>query len=64
MKFIILTILAALAAALSGCESMGWDGTVFHDTLTPGVDAETSVRTWDANGKPHVQEVPNDPAFQ
>ena len=50
-------------AFLTGCESWGWSWGAFSETFTPGVHADTSVRTWDENGKPHVEEVQSDPAF-
>lgn len=54
-------ILAALA--FSGCASAGFDGDAATDIITPGVSVETSVRTWDANGRPVERRVKNDPAF-
>ncbi len=57
-------LLLSAAAFAAGCESMGFDDNFMRDTFTPSADAETSVRTWNAKGKPEVREVPNDPAFQ
>lgn len=58
---IVSLILGCLV--LTGCETTGLDWDSAPDLITPTVDAETSVRTWN-NGKPTQTTVPNDPAFQ
>ena len=42
--------------------SPGWRK-AFEKAFTPGVSADTKVRTWDGDGKPHVRKEANDPAF-
>lgn len=63
MKISAILVLYAACAALCGCSSTGVNDHPFRDAFTPGVSAETTVRTWDENGKPHEKKVQNDPAF-
>lgn len=69
MKHIVYALFGLLAfAALSGCESMGFNEHAVDEALTPNVDAETTVRTWktDKSGNVTSQEkvIQNPPAFQ
>lgn len=68
MKTILqLALLSISAIALCGCESMGFDPEGIGEALTPGVDAETSVRTWDNSTNPPTpveRQVENPPAFR
>lgn len=57
VSFITLLIL------LTGCESTGWQWSGTPDIFTPGVSAETKVRTWDNEGKPHEKTITSEPAF-
>ena len=60
----IIMLFFALAFALCGCESAGFAPESAPDLVTPGVEARTTVRHWDADGKPVEKRVPNEPAFQ
>ena len=64
MKIGMLFFALAFALALYGCESAGFAPESAPDLVTPGVDARTTVRHWDADGKPVEKRVPNEPAFQ
>lgn len=59
------TFFAGLAALIlmAGCESAGWSDNATPDIITPGVSADTRVRTWDNQGKPHERKVESEPAF-
>ncbi len=63
MKNLGVFALTAACVALYGCSSTGANDHPFRDAFTPGVSAETTVRTWDENGNPHEKKVQNDPAF-
>lgn len=66
-NFIRLTLLLTLTFAFYGCESMGFNPEGIGEALTPGVDADTTVRTWDNSKNPPTpteHQVENPPAFQ
>lgn len=62
MRNLLLVFILPVVLLLFGCESTGANYDAVPSTFTPGVSAETTIRTWD-NGKPTVKEVPNDPAY-
>lgn len=53
MKYFIFALLPAVAVLLTSCESTGFSWDAFSEFFTPGVSAETQVRTWDGEQKPH-----------
>jgi hypothetical protein len=57
MKILKFFLTLAILLLLAGCESMGWNGYILRDTLTPNASSETTVRTWD-NGKPTETQNP------
>ena len=68
MKTILrFALLLASTLLLCACESMGFNPAGIGEALTPGVDAETSVRTWDNATNPPTpveRQVENPPAFR
>ena len=63
MKYLLNILLIIVSVLLSACESTGWQWQGAPDAFTPGVSADTKVRTWDGDGKPHVRKEANEPAF-
>lgn len=63
MKYFIFALLPAVAVLLTSCESAGFSWDAFSEFFTPGVSAETQVRTWDGEQKPHEKTVTSEPAF-
>ncbi len=63
MKALIILLILPICVCLSGCESLGWSGTAGRDIFTSGVNADTRVRTWDENGKPHETKIQSEPAY-
>lgn len=57
-----------MLSILAGCQSMGFNPRGVDEALTPGVDAETTVRTWEKNKSgtptPIEKEEENPQAFQ
>ena len=52
MKYLLNILLIIVSVLLSACESTGWQWQGAPDVFTPGVSADTKVRTWDGDGKP------------
>ena len=63
MKYFIFALLPAVAVLLTSCESTGFSWDAFSEFFTLGVSAETQVRTWDGEQKPHEKTVTSEPAF-
>lgn len=63
MKTSAILLFVSVLVLGCGCSSTGANDHPFRDAFTPGVSAETTVRTWDENGKPHEKKVQNEPAF-
>ena len=63
IKLVSFVILITSLILLTGCESTGWQWSGAPDIFTPGANAETKVRTWDNEGKPHEKTITNEPAF-
>ena len=69
MKSMLSIFLISISAImLCGCESMGFNPRGVGEALTPGIDAETTVRTWsvdkDSQPVPVEKEVANPQAFE
>jgi len=63
MKKTAAILFALMSVVLSGCESMGFQPHAIDEALTPTVDADTTVRTWN-NGKPVEAKTENSQAFK